>query len=76
MAKVSAATASEHLRRPYSPAGLITVRSSGRNRFYALSGPSVAAALESLALIAAPLPITSLRQSRYLGRHVGSPQLL
>ncbi|GLW70082.1 transcriptional regulator [Kitasatospora phosalacinea] len=62
-AGIGAPTASAHLTRLLD-AGLVTVRSSGRNRFYRLSGPEVGHALEALALIAPPLPITSLRESR------------
>ncbi|MGW4806284.1 ArsR/SmtB family transcription factor [Kitasatospora sp. NPDC004272] len=61
-AGIGAPTASAHLARLLD-AGLVTVRSSGRNRFYRLSGPEVGHALEALALIAPPLPITSLRES-------------
>jgi DNA-binding transcriptional ArsR family regulator len=62
-AGVSAPTASGHLRRLVE-ADLVGVRSSGRHRYYALSGPPVAAALEALALIAPLVPVRSLRQSR------------
>ncbi|MFD7730020.1 ArsR/SmtB family transcription factor [Kitasatospora phosalacinea] len=61
-AGIGAPTASAHLTRLLD-AGLVTVRSSGRNRFYRLSGPEVGHALEALALIAPPLPVTSLRES-------------
>lgn len=63
VAGVSAATASGHLRRLVD-AGLLVVRPAGRHRYYALAGPTVATALESLAAIAAPVPVRSLRQSR------------
>lgn len=62
-AGVSATTTSGHLRRLVE-AGLLTVRSCGRHRYYALGGPAVAAAMEALALIAPPVPVRSLRQSR------------
>ena len=62
-AGVSAATASGHLRRLVG-AGLVGVRPCGRHRYYALSGPGVAAALEALALIAPVVGVRSLRQSR------------
>ena len=62
-AGVSAATASGHLGRLVE-AGLVTVRTHGRHRYYCLNGPPVAAALEAIALIAPPVPVTSLRQSR------------
>jgi DNA-binding transcriptional ArsR family regulator len=61
-AEVSAATASAHLAKLVE-GGLITVSRQGRHRYYRLAGPDVSAALEALALIAPPLPITSLKQS-------------
>lgn len=61
-AGVAAATASGHLRRLVG-AGLLTVRPAGRHRYYRLAGPGVAAALESLAVIAPPIPVRSLRAS-------------
>ncbi len=57
---VAASTVSEHLSRLVR-AGLLTVRSQGRHRYYALAGPEVAAALEALARIAPPAPIRSLK---------------
>jgi DNA-binding transcriptional ArsR family regulator len=62
-ARVSAPTASGHLRRLVE-AGLLDVQPRGRHRYYALAGPPVAAVLEALAVIAPPLPIRSLRQAR------------
>ncbi len=62
-AGVSAPTASGHLHRLVD-AGLIQVRPRGRHRYYVLSGPLVAAALEAIALVAPPVPVRSLRQSR------------
>ncbi len=50
-AGVAPATASAHLLRMME-SGLITRRSSGRHRYYALAGADVAAALEALARIA------------------------
>ncbi|MFJ8046032.1 ArsR/SmtB family transcription factor [Kitasatospora sp. NPDC096147] len=61
-AGIGAATASAHLARLVE-GGLITVERRGRNRLFRLAGPDVSAALEALAVIAPPLPITSLRQS-------------
>ncbi|RKE19871.1 helix-turn-helix transcriptional regulator [Streptomyces sp. TLI_171] len=61
-AGVGAPTASAHLTRLVD-AGLVTAHTSGRHRFYRLTGPEVTHALEALALIAPPLPITSLRDS-------------
>ncbi|MGE2817041.1 ArsR/SmtB family transcription factor [Mycobacterium heidelbergense] len=62
-AGVHPATASAHLRR-LADGGLIRVRLQGRHRYHELSGPDVAAALESLARIAPPLAVRSLRQHR------------
>jgi DNA-binding transcriptional ArsR family regulator len=61
-AAVSAATASGHLQRLVA-GGLVTVRSSGRHRYYGLNGPLVAAAIEALSLISPPVEARSLRQS-------------
>ncbi|MFC7309314.1 ArsR/SmtB family transcription factor [Streptomyces monticola] len=61
-AGVSAATASSHLAKLVE-GELVTVKEQGRHRYYRLAGPDVSAALESLALIAPPLAITSLKQS-------------
>jgi DNA-binding transcriptional ArsR family regulator len=63
LAGVSAATASSHLARLRS-AGLVTVVSQGRHRYYRLAGPQVAGALEVLARLAPRTPVRSLRQSR------------
>ena len=59
---MSAATASGHLQRMVA-GGLVSVRSSGRHRYYGLSGPLVAAAIEALSLISPPVEARSLRQS-------------
>ncbi|WP_441251649.1 ArsR/SmtB family transcription factor [Kitasatospora sp. McL0602] len=61
-AGVSGPTASSHLGKLVE-AGLITVEPDGRRRYYRLAGPDVSTALEALAVIAPPLPVTSLRQS-------------
>ncbi|MEU8581773.1 ArsR/SmtB family transcription factor [Streptomyces abikoensis] len=61
-AGVSAPTVSAHLARLTS-GGLITAVNEGRHRYYRLTGPDVAGALEALALIAPPLPVRSLRES-------------
>jgi len=60
-AGVSASTASAHLSKLVD-AGLLTVRAQGRHRYYELAGPDVAAALESLARLAPPGPVRSLRE--------------
>jgi DNA-binding transcriptional ArsR family regulator len=59
---VTASTASEHLGRLVT-GGLLAVEQSGRHRYYRLADDRVAAAIESLALLAPRRPITSLRQS-------------
>ncbi|MFJ2740713.1 ArsR/SmtB family transcription factor [Streptomyces sp. NPDC087440] len=61
-AEVSAATASVHLAKLVE-GGFVTVARQGRHRYYRLAGPDICAALEALALIAPPLPFTSLKQS-------------
>jgi DNA-binding transcriptional ArsR family regulator len=61
-AGVSPATASEHLARLLD-GGLVVVRRQGRHRYYEISGPPVAAALESLSLISHDVPPRTLRQS-------------
>ncbi|MFG3254245.1 ArsR/SmtB family transcription factor [Streptomyces sp. NPDC048172] len=61
-AGVSAATASVHLAKLVE-GEFVAVTRQGRHRYYRLTGPDVSAALEALALIAPPLPITSLKQS-------------
>jgi len=63
LAGVSAATASFHLAKLLE-GGMITVIRQGRHRYYRLTGPEVAAALEALGLISPGLPVRSLRQSR------------
>ncbi|MFB7450567.1 ArsR/SmtB family transcription factor [Streptomyces sp. NPDC056194] len=65
-AGVSAATASAHLSKLVG-AGLVRTESAGRCRYYRLAGPDVSLALEALAVIAPPLPVTSLRESSTAG---------
>jgi DNA-binding transcriptional ArsR family regulator len=60
-AGVAASTASHHLARLLE-AGLITVVSRGRHRYFTLAGPQVAELIEAVARLAPPQPITSLRQ--------------
>lgn len=43
-------------------AGLVEVEKSGRNRYYRLSGPAVANAIEALARLAPARPVRSLRE--------------
>ncbi|WP_211239340.1 ArsR/SmtB family transcription factor [Actinokineospora inagensis] len=61
-AGIGASTASAHLAKLVD-ARLVTVVRAGRTRRYRLARPEVAAALEALAALAAPLPVRSLRQS-------------
>lgn len=61
-AGVSPQTASTHLARLLA-GKLVRVEATGRHRYYQLASPQVARVLETLATIAAPAPITSLRQS-------------
>jgi hypothetical protein len=63
-AGVSASTISEHLTRLVD-AGLLTAAREGRSRFFRISGPDVADALEAIARIAPPEPIRSLRQGTH-----------
>jgi DNA-binding transcriptional ArsR family regulator len=59
-AGVASSTASEHLSRLLA-AGLVVADQRGRERLYRLGSPAVAEALEALARVSAPQPITSLR---------------
>jgi DNA-binding transcriptional ArsR family regulator len=61
-AGVTPATASVHLSKLVD-GGLVTSTRRGRNRHFELAGPSVAAALEALSLVAPPRPIRSLREA-------------
>ncbi|MFE2446872.1 ArsR/SmtB family transcription factor [Streptomyces sp. NPDC021218] len=63
-AGVSASTVSGHLAKLLE-AGVVRVEPHGRHRYYRLTGPAVGEALEALARIAPPLPVTSLRQSTH-----------
>jgi DNA-binding transcriptional ArsR family regulator len=51
VAEVSASTASAHLRQ-LTARRLVTVFAQGKHRYYSLEGPSVAAALEALSVLA------------------------
>jgi DNA-binding transcriptional ArsR family regulator len=61
-AGVARSTISGHLGR-LTDAGLVRVEASGRNRYYRLAGVEVAETLESLARLAPPKPVRSLRQA-------------
>ena len=60
-AGVSPATASSHLRK-LTEAGLLTVETHGRHRYYRLAGSDVARLIEALQQLAPASPVRSLRQ--------------
>jgi DNA-binding transcriptional ArsR family regulator len=60
-AGVAASTASAHLAKLVD-GGLLTVQRYGRHRYFALAGPQVGALIETLAGLAPPAPVSSLRQ--------------
>src|ERR671930_484124 len=62
-AGVTASTASIQLAKLVD-GGLLTVEQRGRYRYYSLAQPAIAAAIESLAVIAPRRPASSLRQAR------------
>src|SRR3954451_16482961 len=62
-AGVTAQTASSHLARLLD-GGLVTVLKQGRHRYYELTGPDVAEAIEALGRIGPPIQVRRLRQSR------------
>lgn len=66
-AGLSAPATTAHLNK-LRAGGLIEVEASGRHRYYRLTGPHVAAALEALAMIAPRQPIRSLRQDTHAGQ--------
>jgi len=63
-AGVAASTLSAHLARLVH-GGLVSVEVSGRNRYFRLTSPEVADALEALARLAPTRPIRSLRQGTH-----------
>ena len=62
-AGVGASTASIQLGRLVE-GGLLEVERAGRHRYYRLADPTVAAAIESLAVLAPQRPASSLKQAR------------
>jgi DNA-binding transcriptional ArsR family regulator len=62
-AGVSASTASVQLAKLVE-GGLLETERNGRHRYYRLADPSIATAIESLAVIAPRRPASSLRQAR------------
>lgn len=65
-ARVSRSTVSEHLSKMLD-AGLLAVEHGGRNRYYRLAGPDVAAALEALAVISPAREVRSLNDATRAG---------
>src|SRR3984957_20986914 len=66
-AGVTRSTASSHLGK-LTDAGLLTVESHGRHRYYRLAGPEVGALLEHLGRLAPPRPVRSLREGTRAAR--------
>jgi DNA-binding transcriptional ArsR family regulator len=60
-AGVAASTASSHLAKLVD-AGLLTATNRGRFRYFTLAGPHVADLIETVARVAPPQPVRSLRQ--------------
>lgn len=63
-ARVSPATASEHLAKLVA-GGLVQVRRHGRHRYFALASPEVAHVVEGLMRFAPPEPVRSLKTSTH-----------
>jgi DNA-binding transcriptional ArsR family regulator len=66
-AGISRPTASSHLGK-LTAAGLLTVETHGRHRYYRLAGPEVGELLEQLGRLAPPRPVTSLREGTRAAR--------
>jgi DNA-binding transcriptional ArsR family regulator len=66
VAGVSRSTMSEHLAK-LRKASFLAVEPGGRNRYYRLSGPAVATAVEALAALAPRSEVRSLRQANRAG---------
>src|SRR6201991_2549776 len=66
-ASVSRSTARSHLGK-LTDAGLLTVETHGRNRYYRLAGPEVGALLEQLGRLAPSRPVRSLREGTRAAR--------
>jgi len=60
-AGVAPSTASAHLAKLVD-AGLVTVTTQGRHRYYRLAGPQVAELIETLARVSPAAPVKSLRE--------------
>ena len=66
-AGISRPTASSHLNK-LTNAGLLTVETHGRHRYYRLSGPDVGELLEQLGRLAPPREVRSLREGTRAAR--------
>jgi DNA-binding transcriptional ArsR family regulator len=66
-AGVSRPTASSHLGK-LTAAGLLTVETHGRHRYYRLAGPEVGQLLEQLGRLAPTRPVSSLREGTRAAR--------
>jgi DNA-binding transcriptional ArsR family regulator len=66
-AGISRPTASSHLNK-LTNAGLLTVETHGRHRYYRLSGPEVGELLEQLGRLAPARPVRSLREGTRAAR--------
>ncbi len=66
-AGITRPTASSHLGK-LTGAGLLTVETHGRNRYYRLAGPEVGALLEQLGRLAPARPVRSLREGTRAAR--------
>jgi DNA-binding transcriptional ArsR family regulator len=66
VAGVSRSTMSEHLAK-LQQASFVAVERGGRNRYYRLAGPEVAAAVEALGALAPRTEVRSLRQANRVG---------
>jgi DNA-binding transcriptional ArsR family regulator len=66
-AGVSRSTASSHLTK-LTEAGLLSVETHGRHRYYRLAGPQVGELLEQLTRLAPPRPVRSLREGTNAAR--------
>jgi DNA-binding transcriptional ArsR family regulator len=67
LAGVTRSTASSHLTK-LTEAGLLSVETHGRHRYYRLSGPHVGELIEQLVRIAPPRPVRSLREGTKAAR--------
>lgn len=66
-AGISRSTASSHLGK-LTGAGLLSVETHGRHRYYRLAGPEVGELLEQLVRLAPPHPVRSLREGTRAAR--------